>query len=777
MAYTVKPGLVTKINDWIRDHLKLSLFLSFLFLAALAPGLASFAEKYDVRIWFRETDPLIKTLNSFERQFGNDESIVVVLHAPDGLFKPGPAKVLREITEKLWIVPEVIRVESLSNFNYTSVEEDDIIIEPFFPEIGEELSAEFLEKKKKQALSHKTMPNYLVSVDGKAAMIFARLVPTLDGSPNYEVIVRESKKIVDEYIDNTEVELHIVGEAAVNDAFRSVANRDGAIFLPTLFALIIVFLLFTFRSVVAMLLPLGVTIVSLIMTFGLCFYAGYTYNNILSILPAILIAISIADSVHVLVTYFNFRGEGHDGKRAAYLSLHKNLVPTFLTSVSTMIGFFSLTYTELIPVRQLGVLAGVGCFFAWVMTIFMMGPLLYYVPFKVPKHFKRLTGAGEGGIHPFAIKLTEFLSDHKGKIIISMSFFALFSLYLATKININSNPYEYFSYNQPIRKANDFVKEVFGGNTGPEFVIDSGKDDGIKDPIFLAKVEKFKSWVNDREYVNKTVDIIDIIKDTNKNLYGGREEEYRIPDTQKEIAEQLFLYGMSLPQGMDLNNRMTLTKDKMRMSVLWSIYDTRGWLTHVSELEEKGRELGLDIKATGKFYLFQRMMDYIVHTFIISISMAMFLVALLMMLVFKSFKIGLISLIPNVLPLVFGAAIMVIAGVNLNIGSALVFSVCLGIAVDDTIHFLSNYYHFKEEGLPEKKVIATIFTYTGSALMVTTMILASGFGIYYFGDFIPNENFGMLCAFVLTGALFIDMIFLPALLMWFAERKENLLKK
>ena len=458
-------------------------------------------------------------------------------------------------------------------------------------------------------------------------------------------------------------------------------------------------------------------------------------------------------------------------KEAAYYALHKNLIPTFLTSVSTMIGFFSLTMTELVPVRQLGILAGIGCFYAWLTTIFFMCPMLFWIPFKVPKHFKSLTGKSEDGVHPKAMQLVELIDRHKGKLLVMMAFLAVVSLGLATKININSNPYEYFNARQDIRKANDFVKEVFGGNTGPEFVIDSGKEEGIKDPVFLRKVEAFKNKVDALPYVNKTVDIIDIVKDMNKNLYGGKESEYRLPDTQEQVAEQLFLYSMSLPQGMDLNNRMTLKKDKMRMSVLWSINDTRGWLKHIDELEEMGRDMGLDIKATGKFYLFQRMMDYVVLTFAKSMTMAMLLVALLMILIFKSIKIGLISLIPNVLPLILGGAIMVIANVDLNIGSALVFSVCLGIAVDDTIHFLSNYYRLKKEGLPEKEIMGTIFTYTGSALVVTTVILSSGFGIYYFGDFVPNENFGMLCAFVLTGALLIDMFFLPALLMWLDERR------
>lgn len=777
MAYKIEEGFVTNFTNWIKKNSKLSFFISLLFIAGLAPGVSLFKEKYDVRIWFRETDPLIKTLNAFERQFGNDESVVVVMHAPEGVFTPKAAEALREITEELWKVPEVIRVESLSNYNYSYAIDDDIIVEPFFYEPGEPLEADYLKERKEIALNHKVMPNYLISEDGKAAMIFARLVATLDGSPDYEVIIGKTNEIVNRYKDRKDIELHIVGEAAVNDAFRSVALEDASIFLPSLFILIIIYLLLTFRSFVAMLFPFGVTVISLVTTFGFAFYMGFTYNNIMSILPAILIAIAIADSVHILVTYFNFKGTGMSGEESAYYALHKNLVPTFLTSVSTMIGFFSLTFTELVPVRELGILAGVGCFLAWLTTIFLMCPMLFWIDFKVPRHFQGLTGASEDGVNPFAGRLVEKIDKFKGRIIIFMAIGAVTSLYLATKININSNPYEYFNHRQPIRQANDFVKRVFGGNAGPEIVIDSGKEDGIKDPEFLKKVEAFKAKVDALPFVNKTVDIIDIVKDMNKNLYGGKESEYKLPDAQNKVAEQLFLYSMSLPQGMDLNNRMTLKKDKMRMSVLWSIYDSRGWLKHIAELEEMGKEAGLNLEVTGKFYLFQRMMKYVVNTFIKSITMAMFLVALLMVLIFRSVKIGLISLIPNVLPLVLGGAIMVLGKVDLNIGSALVFSVCLGIAVDDTIHFLSNYYRLKKDGMPEKDIMGTIYTYTGSALVVTTVILASGFGIYYFGDFIPNENFGMLCAFVLTGALLIDMFFLPALLMWLNELKEKKLAK
>jgi len=767
-------GFVTTVVDLIEKHKVLCVAISFISVIALAPGLTLFSEKYDVRIWFRETDPLIQTLNSFERQFGNDESIVIGLKAKGGIFSPKAAKAVKEITEKLWLVPQVIRVESLSNYNYSHSEDDDIIVEPFFSSNGGEFTQEYLDNLKQIALNHPVMKNYLISKDGTSALIFARLVTTLSGSPNYKLITEKTQEIAKYYNDVEGLETHVVGEAAVNDAFRSVANSDAAVLMPILFGLIIVYLLITFRSFVAMLFPFGVTLFSLIMTFGTCFYMGFSFDSILSILPAILIAISIADSVHILVTYFNFRADSMTTREAAYMALHKNLIPTFLTSVSTMIGFFSLTFTELVPVRQLGILAGIGCFYAWFITIFLMAPLLFWTSFEVPEHFKKIGKNRKGKIaqDSFPMKAAYFIDKHKKRILVFMALFAVVAVGLSTQIKINSNPYEYFRSHLPIRIANEFTKKEFGGNTGPEFVIDSGSAEGIKDPEFLAKVEKFKDWLDAQPIVNKTVDVIDIIKEVNQNIFSGLESEYKIPESNNRVAENLLLYSMGLPQGMDLKNRMTLSNDKMRMSVLWSVYDTRGWLKYIALYEKKAKEFGLEISTTGKFYLFQRMMDYVVMTFLKSITMAMILVAILMMVLFKSIKIGLISLVPNVLPLIFGGAVMAVGGIDLNIGSALVFSVCLGIAVDDTIHFLSNYYRYKSEGMDELQIMATIFTYTGSALVVTTAILASGFGVYIFGDFVPNVNFGVLCAFVLTGALAIDMVFLPALLLWLHERKE-----
>lgn len=762
MAYTVRPGFVTNLVDRIIKYPKVSIFISVLIMAMTIPGLFKFVEKYDVRIWFRDTDPMIKTLDAFEKQFGNDESIVVLMNSPSGLFDAESIHTLKELTKGLWQIPEVIRVESLTNYNYTYAEGDDIFVDPFIPE-DLELTVDTLAQKQKVALEHKVMPDYLVSRDGKSAMVFARLAIKLDGSPNYEVIVRETRKLLEGFKGHSDHSFHLIGEAAVNDAFREVANHDGEVILPILFILIIAYLLWIFRSIKAMLFPLAITLLSVCMTMGLVFLAGYEFNNILTILPAILISISIADSVHIMMTFFQFRAQGKDHHEAVYYALHKNLIPTFLTSFTTAIGFISLSMTELMPIRQLGTMAAAGCVFAWILTIFWMAPLMLFIRFKIPKPFQQLQDAE---MHtPFADKATATISRFKMPIVFGFTAMVVGSVYLSTKVEVNSNPYEYFTQRVALRAAIDFVKKSFGGNAGPEIVVYSGKDEGIKDPIFLSKVDEFKTWLNSIPEINKTIDIIDIVKDMNQQLHGGDPTYYQLPKSQEEVAQYLFLYTMSLPQGMDLKNRMTINNDAMRISVLWDVWDSKNWLKFTDMIEAKAKEMNLDIAVTGKFLLFQRMMGYVVETFIKSIAMAMILISIVMAVYFRSIRAGLLSMVPNAIPILFVGGLLYITGIPLNIGSSIVSSVCLGIAVDDTIHFLANYYRLRKEGHSINDSIASVFTFTGSALIVTTVILASGFGLYMAGDFIPNFHFGLLCATILTAALVLDVIFLPALLM------------
>lgn len=300
---------------------------------------------------------------------------------------------------------------------------------------------------------------------------------------------------------------------------------------------------------------------------------------------------------------------------------------------------------------------------------------------------------------------------------------------------------------------------------GTEIVIESGKNEGIKDPEFLKKVDAYQSWLGQQPKVTKTVSIIDILKDMNKTLNEGKEEFYKLPDTQELIAQQLFLYTMNLPQGMDINDRVTLENDALRITAMWTIHDSETALSQIKEYERKAKEMGLDAHVTGKMPLYQSNNEKVVSSFKVSISLAIILVAILLIFGLGSIRLGLLSMLPNTLPLIVGAGFVHIFNQPLDIGTVIVGSICLGIAVDDTIHFLANFKKYIHDGNSPIDSVAKVYSTTAPALITTTVVIVAAFGTFALASFVPNKNFGIFVSIILTFALLIDLTFLPALLM------------
>jgi predicted RND superfamily exporter protein len=755
--------IITSYNSIITQKPKLFVFSTLILMILLSAGLSQFATKNDVRIWFDPSDPKLDTLNFLEKTFGNDETLVIAVSVSDpadDLFSEKNIQNIQKLTEKAWLIPQVIRVESITNHNHVYAEEDDIMITPLIEE--GQTSAKLLAQRREVAINDKSIKGYLIDENTKLALIFAHLIPSNVQDLDYKEIIMSTRKLLKEY-SGQGLEFHLTGKAALNYAFEEVSTSDVRTILPLLFILLLVYLFYIFRSFKAMVLPLFIVVATVTSTLGLGFWIGIKFSAIIAILPIILVAIAIADSVHILVNFFQFRGAGQSIDEALAHTVEKNFVPTFLTSFSTSVGLFSLMTTKLIPIKHLGLLAGIGCMVAWIFTITFLIPLLKIVPFKIPPIFaKKAQKSTEDSLEKKSFQLI-----HKFRyliIAISVSI-SLGSLYLAKSVTTNADPDSYFGSGATITKANDVVKKYIGGSAGPDLIIKAGGADLVKSPEFLARLEKFNNWLRSLEPVNNTVSILDIIKKMNQVMNGGNEDFYTIPNSRNTVAEYLLFYTMGLPPGMDINNRVASNFSSTRISLLWTVYDTTTWQIYREKIKAKAKELNLDLVIAGKANLFQDMIDYVVETFLTSILMALGFVAILLMIVFRSIKIGLISLIPNLLPLTFGAATMAIFGMDLNLGTSLVASVCLGIAVDDTIHFLSNYLKNREAGLTQRENIELIFRYTGSALIITTLILSSAFGLYIFGEFLPNVNFGILCSVTLMSALIVDLTFLPALLL------------
>ena len=743
---------------------KSPLIATLLLLMVLLGGLVHFKEKHDVRIWFRETDPNIKLLDEFEKHFGNDESLVIVVNSPSGIFDQESLALLQDLTEKTWLIPQIIRVDSLTNFRLTFAEEDEINVRPLVSEEPEDWTLANLEEWEETAKDHRILTGFLIDKTASDAFIHAQIVNTLDQTPDYRLIMEQTQKMLDELPNKGDHKFFISGDPAINDAFNIVSKQDMAKVIPGLIIVCSLLLLYLFRSPSGVIAPILLVVSTTVGAFGFMSWVGIEFNSILSVIPGIMISVGIADSIHIMTSYYIFYQSGFSKEEAIDKSIDKNFFPTLITSISTMIGFFSLTKTELLPIRNMAIVAGFGTGFAWLLTIFVLGRLLKKLP--ALKRRKNLDlGNKDGSPSAFSSKFIDWI-DSKKKIIVSFSIVGAVSfVYLGLQNTVNSDAYSYFTDEVPLSVANNHVLDSVGGIMGPDLFLDAGKEEGIKDPTFLFKVEELADWIESLPRVNQTVSLLKNLRETNMALNGGLQKYYKIPPSQQEVATGLFLYSMGLPQGADLNNLMTLKGDALRLNVLWDIQDSKTALEFYDEINAKMEELEIKGHITGKYPLYQRMIGYVVTTFFTSIGIAFLLVSILMIYIFKSFKLGMFSMIPNVVPLFFGAGLMTLLDKPLNVGTSLVTSVCLGIAVDDTIHFLTTYHKYLKQGHTPKESLARVFTYTMPALVTTTILLSAGFGLFVVGDFTPNIDFGILTASVLTMALLTDIFLLPALIL------------
>jgi predicted RND superfamily exporter protein len=754
-----------KLVSFPIEYRKLSLLIGSMLFFAVFPFIFKMQFDFSAQAWLSDDDEHIETLNEFERYFGSDERVMFLLELQEGeLFDKDVVQTISEVTERAWQIPEVIRVESLTNFNWSYAEGDDLITEPFIPSNALQNQL-FLAKREEDAFKHRVMPGVYFSKDGRSAIIYARLAHNPDAPIDAKKVTVAAEDIIADFNDDPRFKIHLLGDPVLSHYFQRVSFYDLGLMTPFLFLIVILYLFYTFRSLLGVVIPMTIILSSIGFTFGLIGLLGIKVNSLTFVLPSILMAISIADAVHILTSFFSRYSNGEELKQSLTYSLDKNLYPIFLTSISTAIGFFSLVASNIVPVSDLGLLAGLGTLSAMFFSYFFIPPLLTGLMSHYTKNKRSLSQR----IIPreFFVSYVEWVRLHRLKII-SLSFVLIVVAgYIGLQNRIDSNPFDYFQEDHAISKANAYTLEHYGGVGGPEIVIDSGEIDGVKNPDFLQEVDSFKQWLEEREYVNSVMSVLGVLKEMNQALFQGAEEEYRINDKREVIAQELFLYTMGLPQGMDINNQVDLEQKRLRLSVLWEVQNSTESLEKITEIEDEAKRRGLDAIVTGKAVLFQRMNGHVVYTFFTSIGLALILITIILIVVFRSVRVGMLSLIPNLVPVLMGAALLTILGIPIDIGCAIVASVTLGIAVDDTIHFLAHYNKLIKKGINRIEALVEVLSTTGIALIITSLILVSCFGIFMLASLTPNINFGVLCAFVISAALVCDFLLIPAaILSW-----------
>ncbi|NQZ19929.1 MAG: MMPL family transporter, partial [Bdellovibrionales bacterium] len=660
-------SIQSKFAGWITGKPWQALIVGVVLLTTLMVGLPRITADFSYRVWFKESNPRLQAFDAFERKFGSDDIAVIGVYSESGIFDKESAQLMIDLTEDMWHVTEVIRVDSLANFNWVHGEGDEILVDPFIPN-DLPITDELLKQRSEVAADHRNIKGYLISEDQKTSLLYVSLKPSIDSKPDYEAISKDLRSTIKKYRESdkygTDHEFYVTGSPALTFGFQESSQNDMSKLIPMVFIITLIFLALFFRKASGVLLPLLVIIPAIIGTLGFSGWIGIEMNVLTSIVPQFLIALSIAVVVHVLVSFFQFLNKGLDKTEALKIALDKNFLPTLLTSLSTSIGFMSFMTSSMPPIARMGILSGVGTLFAWVFTYLLVGPAIQLLPLKFNSK-KKVTGSEVLKPTTRSYKITDTLIKLRFPIIGAFVVICMMSGYLAAQTRVSSDPFDYFDKSYPLSIANHFVEDNVGGSMGIETVIESGETEGIKDPQFLQKAAAYQDWLDQYDFITKTVSVVDILKEMNQTLSGGNKTEYKLANDRDTISQQLFLYTMNLPQGMDINNRVTIENDAIRLTAMTTEHDSERFMKFLGQMEEKGP-------------LYQSNNELVVNSFTISLTLAIFLVSLLLLIGLKSWKMGLISIIPNTLPLLIGSGFVYLYGATLDIGTVLVGSVCLG---------------------------------------------------------------------------------------------------
>ncbi len=766
----------TKYRSLITNKPFLMLFIGFFFTIVCGLGLRGLSQNPDNRIFFSEDDPNLVALETLENTYTkNDNLFLLVAPKNENIFDPENLTVVRDLSKKLWQTPASSRVDSLTNFQWTRAKGDDIIISDLVPD--GEISSETASNAKKVALDEPLIVNSLVSPDGKFTGINVTIIKPDDaieaGNTVKEVMafIRPIQKELSEKYPN--IDFYVTGGVPLTMAFTEVSLSDLATLTPLMLLVIFLVAGISLRSFLGALITAFIVVLSVIGMMGIAGWFKFilnaaTFNSFL-----MLSALTIAHCVHIMSTQRINMRLGKNKKEAVNESLRVNLQPVFMTAITTAIGFLTMHFSEAPPFRQLGYMMAFGNIILFFHAVITLPALLVVLRSKVKN-------TGYSKAENFMTKLSEFVIEKRKILLVCNGCFIIFLSLGITQIKLDDTWTNYFDKRFEIRNHSDFVKENLTGLDTIEYSIPSGSDDGINEPEYWNKLDNLANRIRQEPNVNHVTTLSDSIKRLNKAMNGDNQEFYAIPETRELAAQYLLLYELSVPFGLDLNNRINVNKSSTRLTVTLqnaSNDDIRDLDKIIQDYFDK--ELPeFKTSGTGLSMIFSHFSKRNIDSMLIGTTSALILISLLLIVALKSIKFGLISLIPNLFPAAMGFGLWGYLQGEVGVALSVVAAMTLGIVVDDTVHYLSKYLRGRrEEGLSPEDATTYAFKNVGFALSTTTIALVAGFAILSFSGFKVNSDMAILTAITIAIALFIDLFFLPTLLMAvekFNKKKEHI---
>ncbi len=743
------------------------LAIAALAMLAMTAGAGFVGVTNDYRSLFDEDNPQLAALNGLEATYGaSNRALIAVAPREGSVFTRETLRAVEELTEAAWQAPHSTRVDSLTNYSHSRANGDELIVRPLVEDAGA-LSDPELVRVREVALDAAEIAGRLVSRDGKVAGLAIDFA--LPDNPDAAVI--EITDYLNGLLDKAraghpDIAYYLTGDVPLNRAFADATKDDLETLIPVVFAIITLVAAALLRSILGTVALVAVLMFAVNTTVGLAGWLGTVFNPANSGVPIIVMTVAVAYSVHVVAAALDGMGRGLDRNAAIAESIRVNAWPVFLTSLTTAIGFLSLNASDSPPFRVLGNLVAFGVFCALVYSLTLLPALLSVLPMR-PR-------APRAGRPAFFDRFGGFVVRRRGVLLWCSAILAVVLVTGIPRLELTDNWTKYLGERYEFRKDTDFVVDNLTGVETLEYSLDSGTEGGITEPAYLRQVEAFAEWFRKQPEVSHVQAFPDIMKRLNKNLHGDDPDFYRVPDDPDLSSQYLLLYELSLPFGRDLNNRIDIGKAATRMTVVMRSLTSQAQreLDARAQAWLRANAPGLAAEASGVTIVFAHLSQRNIESMLTGTIVAMALISLILVFVFRSLRVGLLSLVPNFIPAAMSLGLWGFMVGRVGLAGSVMTAIAFGIVVDDTIHFLTKYLKARREGREAPEAVRSAFRAVGHALWTTTAVLALGFLVFASSGFEVSWALGLLVSLTIVFALLADFLLLPPLLMALDRRKS-----
>ncbi|MFQ5671622.1 MAG: RND family transporter [Nitrospinales bacterium] len=758
-------------GEWVVRRRWGILAATLLLVAASASGGRFLGFTTDYRVFFGKDNPQLQAFETLQNTYNKNDNVLIAL-APDNghVFTRENLAAVEELTKEAWQIPYSTRVESITNFQHSWAKGDDLVVEDLVKN-AETLSDAELQRIKKIALAEPLLFRRLISPSAHVTGINVTVhMPEKNISEVPEVASFVRRMVADFGKKHPDLKIYLSGVVFMDNQFSEASKMDMETLIPAMYLLIIVIMWVSLRTFYGTLAALLVITFATLTGMGLAGWFGILLTPVSANAPTFILTMGVADSVHLLITMFHEMHRGRTRHEAIVESLRVNMQPVFITSITTAIGFLSLNFSDSPPFRDLGNMVATGVMAAFVYSVLFLPAFMAVLPLR--------KSVRDSEHREFMDHFSDFVIRHRNRLFWGMLAVVVLLAAQIPRIEINDLFTKYFDHRYQFRNDNDFIIKNLTGFETIEYSLRAGEPGGISKPEYLAKLEEFKQWYAKQPHVVYVGSLTDIMKRLNRNMHGDDDAYYRLPESRDLAAQYLLLFEMSLPYGLDLNNQINVDKSAVRFTVVFDDLTTQ----YALALEEKAQAWlgehglpGMRSHGASPLIMFSNIALRNVHSMISGGILALILMTVILVVALRSFKIGLLSLVPNLVPALMAFGLWAIVWKEIGLAVSVVAVLSLGIIVDDTVHFLSKYLRARRErGASPQEAVRYSFKTVGMALWITSVTLVCGFLLLSGSGFTMNSHMGLLTTITISFALVADFLFLPPLLMKFEKEEGKL---